>query len=180
MRRMILGACCLLLATAAQADETPVSAAAVRSLGDAAARAWADDAQLVYLENDTPFDAGGRAARWGLLYYSDARQQARGYSVREGEVERAKDLGFEFAAPALGSGWIDSDVAWSRAEEAGGARFRAEHAGHLRSALLTRGLMHLDDPQRTTWTFVYDAPGQPSLWVVLDAADGKVLRRWKG
>lgn len=164
----------------ARAEESPVSAQAVLPLAAASARAWADDAQLVYLENDEAVDAAGTSTRWGLLYWSASLERSRAYSLRENKVQRAEDLDFAFAPPPLAQGWIDSREALKRADAAGGAEFRSEFAGHLRSMVLVRGVLHLDDPERTTWTCVYDAPSQPSLWVVLDAESGKVLRKWKG
>jgi hypothetical protein len=46
--------------------------------------------------------------------------------------------------------------------------------------LLMRGAFSEKDPDVTTWTFVYSAPGAPSLFVVVDATDGKVQRTWRG
>ena len=170
----------LLLAATAAAEERGVDVRDVLDLAQDAARAWADDARLVYLENDEPVDARGRSARWGLLYWSAVRDEARAYSLREDEVQRAEDLGFDFAPPALAADWIDSEQARLHADEAGGSAFVRDHGGRLRTMLLVRGVLHLDDPERTTWTCVYDAPSQPSLWIVLDATNGEVLRRWKG
>lgn len=167
-------------ATELYAGEDAVRAHAVLSLAAASARAWADDAQLVYVENDEPVANDGTSARWGLLYWSASKDQSRAYSLREDKVQRAEDLDFAFAPPPLASAWIDSPEVVRRADEAGGAKYRTEYAGHLRSMVLVRGVLHLDDPERTTWTCVYDAPAQPSLWVVLDAESGKVLRKWKG
>jgi len=173
--------CILLLLTAvAHAGDRPVSAADLADLARASARAWADDARLVYVENDKDVDATGNASRWGFLFHSASRDEARAYSLRDGKVERADDLHFDFDAPPLAPEWIDSDEALRNADREGGADFRTEHGATLRSMVLTRGLFHLEDPDRTTWTCVYDAPGQPSLWIVLDANDGGLLRRWKG
>lgn len=166
--------------SAARADDAPVAAAGVVELATAAARSWSDDALLVYVENDTRIGAGGRADRWGFLFWSRTRDEARGYSLRDGDVVDARPLGFDFDAPPLAAGWIDSDEALRRADDAGGAEYRDLHSAHLRSMVLTRGLLHLDDPDRTTWTCVYDAEGQPSLWIVVDAGNGEILRRWKG
>ena len=46
--------------------------------------------------------------------------------------------------------------------------------------LLMRGAIQEDQPDRTTWMLVYTAPNLPALFVVLDAADGTVLRTWRG
>lgn len=174
--------CVLILALAGtvSASETAVGTHDVLALAASAARAWADDAQLVYVENDEPVLADGTSPRWGLLYWSGSRGQSRAYSLRADKVQRAEDLDFDFAPPPLAAEWIDSREALRRADGAGGTRYRTEFGGRLRSMVLVRGVLHLDDPRRTTWTCVYDAPQQPSLWVVLDAQSGKVLRTWKG
>jgi len=72
-----------------------------------------------------------------------------------------------------------SENAFSIAENAGGRDYRENRKGVLRTMLLMRGAFG-DDPDRTTWTLVYDAPGVPSLFVVLDASDGDIVRVWKG
>lgn len=46
--------------------------------------------------------------------------------------------------------------------------------------LLMRGAFSEGDPDTTSWTLVYSAPGAPSLFVVVDAAAGKVQRTWRG
>ena len=46
--------------------------------------------------------------------------------------------------------------------------------------LLSRGAFRDDDPDETTWTLIYTSPDAPSLFVVVDAAGGKVRRTWRG
>jgi hypothetical protein len=46
--------------------------------------------------------------------------------------------------------------------------------------LLMRGAFDAENPNRTTWLLVYTTPDAPSLFVVVDAADGKVRRTWRG
>jgi len=46
--------------------------------------------------------------------------------------------------------------------------------------LLMRGAFDDTSPDRTSWTLVYTAPHAPSLFVVVDAAEGKVRRTWRG
>ena len=46
--------------------------------------------------------------------------------------------------------------------------------------LLMRGAFRDDDPDATNWTLVYAAVSGPSLFVVVDAVDGKVRRTWRG
>jgi hypothetical protein len=43
-----------------------------------------------------------------------------------------------------------------------------------------RGILHVDTPDAVTWAVVYEADGLPGLWVVVDAASGKVVRTWRG
>jgi hypothetical protein len=175
----LLGA--LLAPAAAWGKEHPPFAARTGlDLAQDAAHSWAEDAHLVYLENDEAVTALGRAPRWGYLFYSPSRDRSRGYSIEDGEIVAAADLGFRLQAPPVEVDWIDSDAALVAAEHGGGAEYTNEHGGHLRTMLLMRGAFHPKNPDRTTWTFVYDAPGQPSLFIVVDAASGTVVRRWKG
>jgi len=61
----------LALASPAPAgDRTPVHARAGLDLASAAANIWAQDASLIYLENDEPLDSHGASLRWGYLFYS--------------------------------------------------------------------------------------------------------------
>lgn len=149
-------------------------------LAGAAARAWAEDASLVYLENDEAVDSTGAAERWGYLYYSPSLDQSRGYSVRDGKIVEADLLPMKLDAPPVGAGWIGSAAALAIAEDKAGFAFRSAHQGALSTMLLMRGAFHSDDPDETTWTLIYTAPGQPSLWIVIDAAGGKVRRTWRG
>jgi hypothetical protein len=100
--------------------------------------------------------------------------------VRGEKILHAGDLPFLFDAPPLPEEWIDSRAALAAAEDEGGASFRAEHAGELRTMLLVRGLFHPRDPDGATWAVVYESPSAPGLWVVVDAATGKVVKTWRG
>jgi len=146
----------------------------------AAAQVWAPDAFLVYLENDEDVDQTGAAERWGYLYFSPSLKQARGYSIRAGKILVADDLGMSFEAPPVSAQWIDSGAALAAAEENAGREFRTVHQGVLQTLLLARGAFHDDDPNLTTWTVIYSAPHAPSLFVMVDATDGKVRRTWRG
>src|SRR5262245_25401243 len=70
-------------------------------LARSAAFAWAEDANLVWVENDEDVSDAGSASRWGYLFYSASRDQARSYSVVGGEIKVAHDLPFAFPAPPL-------------------------------------------------------------------------------
>ncbi|MCA9752095.1 MAG: hypothetical protein KC591_07885 [Gemmatimonadetes bacterium] len=161
-------------------DSHPFSARQGESLARSAAAAWAADAQLVYVENDEALDGGGTAERWGYLFWSEARQEGRAYSVRDGKIRTAADLGFEFPAPPLDSAWIDSGAALAAADEKKGNAYRTEHGGKLRSMVLVRGLLNPDSPDATTWAVVYESESASGLWVVVDARDGKVVKTWRG
>ncbi len=39
---------------------------------------------------------------------------------------------------------------------------------------------HEKDPDRSTWAVVYTADNEPNLMVIVDATEGKVVRKWKG
>lgn len=165
---------------AAAKPAPPIAARAGLELARAAATAWAADAELVYVENDEDVNAEGGAARWGYLYVSPATGRARAWSVREGRIAAAENVEMVFEAPPLPDGWIDSAEALAAADHEAGRAFRKGARGHLSSMLLMRGAFDESDPDRATWTLVYTAPGAPSLWVVVDAAEGKVRRTWRG
>lgn len=187
MGRMAIGlaaaACAAGLGNAGAAragDAVPFSARAGEDLAREAALAWTDDAQLVWVENDEPVGGTGDAGRWGYLFYSPSRDAARGYSVRDGKIRQATDLPFDFPAPPVEGEWVDSGIALAAAEEKAGAKFRAEQGGTLRSMMLVRGILDVKHPDAPTWAVVYVAEGAPGLWVVVDAASGKVVRTWRG
>ena len=158
----------------------PISARAGLDLARAAAKAWAADAELVYIENDEDVTAEGAAARWSFLFVSQESGRARGWSVREGRIAEAENVQMKLDALPLPDGWIDSGAALAAADREAGHAFRKGSQGKLSSMLLMRGAFDESDPDRTTWTFVYTSPGAPSLWVVVDAAAGKVRRTWRG
>jgi hypothetical protein len=168
------------LATAAVAATTrPFHAHAGLALASAAAEAWAEDATLVYVENDEPVDERGASPRWGYLFHSPSLDQSRAYSVRNGKILVAETLAMKFEAPPLGGDWIDSGAALSIAQNAA-REFRVRSNAKLGHMILVRGAFQDDDPDPPAWTFVYTAPHSPSLFVVVDAAAGKVKRTWRG
>jgi len=174
---LMLAAC---VAPVWAAERVPFAARAGLDLAKDAARSWASDAALVYLENDEPLDATGAAARWGYLFYSPTQDKARVYSLRDGKIVVAEYLDMRFEAPPVTGDWIDSRAALEAAERGGGREFREKHAGTLGTMLLMRGAFAEDDPDQTTWTLIYTAPGAPSLFIVVDASEGKVRRTWRG
>ena len=161
-------------------DPVPFTARVGLELAQDAATSWAPDAQLIYLENDEEVAEDGTAVRWGYLFYSESKERARGYSIRDGKILEASDLGFDFAAPPLPDEWIDSAKALAAAERKVGARYRLEHGGRLATMLLIRGAFHDKKPDATTWAFLYTSDTEPALVVVVDANKGKVVRTWRG
>jgi hypothetical protein len=165
----------------ASADEpAPFGARAGLDLAREAADAWARDAVLVYIENDEDLDAQGAAARWSYLFYSSTLDQLRFYSVRAGKILVAENLHLKFEAPPLATQWIDSGAALAASQQGEGGEFCRKEGGHLSTMLLMRGAFQDKDPDQTTWTLVYTAPNAPSLFVVVDATQGKVRRTWRG
>jgi hypothetical protein len=160
-------------------DEAPFPARAGLALATAAATAWAPDAYLVYVENDEPLGADGVAPRWGYLFHSPSLDRSRAWSLAGGKIVTAENLAMAFAAPPVAGGWIDSDTA-RRAGEAAAQAFCHDQGGRLTTMLLLRGAFDDADPDATTWTLVFTAPKAPSLFVMVDAADGKVRRTWRG
>ena len=170
----------LLASPAPAAERVPVHARAGLDLARAAATIWSPDAYLVYLENDEPLDTHGAAPRWSYLYHSPALKKSRVYSIRDGKILVAEDLAMKFEAPPVAGEWIDSAEAFSISDEGPARRYCFEHAGRAATMLLMRGAIQENEPDRTTWMLVYNAPNLPSLFVVLDARDGTVLRTWRG
>jgi hypothetical protein len=179
-----VAAACVAVALAASpgsaAKREPVAAHAGLVFAEAAAQVWAPDAALVYIENDDDVVARGNANRWGYLFYSPGRQKARAYSVRSGRIVVAEDLAMTFAAPPVAVQWIDSEAALAAADAHGGREYCRAHAGQVGTMLLARGTFQQDSPDLTTWTVVYTSPTAPSLFVVVDAAHGKLCRTWRG
>jgi hypothetical protein len=167
-------------AAASAGDHPPFAARNGLDLAQDAAQVWAEDAKLVYLENDAEVTVDGRATRWGYLFYSERLGKARGYSVRDSKILEAADLGFDFEAYPLPAIWIDSQVAFDVAEEKAGQEYCSENGGSLTSMLLVRGIFHHSKPDMTTWVVVYTSESAPTLVVLVDADEGKVVRTWKG
>lgn len=167
------------LVPAAFAAPAAFEARAGVDLARAAARAWADDAELVYVENDEAVDGGGGAERWGYLFHSPARGQSRAYSIRGGRIVVAENLPMKLAAPPLAAEWIDSGAALAAARTEAGRVLGAAIAPALRAMVLMRGVFD-DQPDRTTWAVVWAVPGAPALWIVVDARDGAVRKTWRG
>jgi hypothetical protein len=172
----------LLMTAAPSLSSAPVAFSARGGLEVAAdaARSWAPDARLVYLENDELVSASGTANRWGYLFYSSSRNKSRGYSVENSKILEASDLGFDLEAPPIADGWIDSQEAFAVAQKKHGLEYCAENSGRLATMLLVRGAFHEKKPNATTWTLVYTSSTAPTLFVVVDAAAGKVVKIWKG
>jgi hypothetical protein len=161
-------------------DAPAFEARAGLALAAAAAASWAPDAALVWVENDENPGPTGASERWGYLFYSASAEKARAYSVGDGKIVTAENLDLAFDAPPLAGGWIDSGAAFAAAEESKGRAFRNAAPARLKNMLLTRGTMDAANPDRTTWTLVYATPTAPSLFVVVDAQTGKVVRTWRG
>ncbi len=172
-----------LLATSAiqvSAGSPPFSARDGLDLAADAALTWAEDARLIYIENDDSPSTGGSASQWGYLFASSSLEKYQVYAVEGGKIRKASDLGFVFDAPPLPDRWIDSGEAFLAAEEDGGTEFRMKEQGELSTMLLVRGVLHDKNPNRATWAFVYTATNAASLFVVVDAESGDVVRKWRG
>jgi hypothetical protein len=168
---LLVAALAALAPLAAHAGEA-VTARAWLPVALHAADAWADDASLVWIENDAALDAAGRAEAWGFLFFSPGKHAMRSYSVRGGKLEHAEDQALSIAARPLES-WVDSDAVLGRAQE------RARETwgeSRLESLLLVRGVFSSE----TAWVAVFAQGDGPRLFVVCDARDGEVLRAWRG
>ncbi len=166
------------MAGASLAGETPAAVATARDgmgLAASAADSWADDARLVWVENDTALDPEGHASAWGYLYYSLEKHAMRSWSVRDGHIVVAADHTVSAEAPALETNWLDSAEIANRAWEGGGREFCATGGG-LAHLLLVRGVF----APETAWVAVFDNGAGPSLYVLVNAASGDVKKRWRG
>ena len=172
--------CALLAGPGRARDGAPLQAHAGLDLARAAAQAWSPDATLIYVENDEALDDAGAADRWGYLFYSAALDRARAYSVSSGRIRVAENLEMKFEAPPLGIQWIDSGAALAAGHKSLGGDFCRAHSGRLATMLLMRGAFQDDRPDDATWTLIYTAPDAPSLFVMVDATDGRVRRSWRG
>ena len=175
----LLLATLLLCVGATRADAPAAAARAGLDLASAAAKAWAPDAEFVYLENDEPVDATGRSARWGYLFRSSSLGRSRAWSVRDGRIVSAEDLAFRFDAPVLPASWLDSDAAVTAVEKAVASASKREARGRLQTMFLLRGVSADEEFTPATWTFVYSSANGGALHVVVDAVSAKVLRAWR-
>jgi len=144
-----------------------------------AALAWAHDAHLAYLENDEALTASGASARWGYLFYAPSRDAARAYSVEDGKIIQALDLTVRFDAPPISSRWIDSQAALAAAQQAM-EREREQYGAVPSTMLLMRGAFDEKEPDRTCWLVCFRAQALPSLYIVVDASTGSIVRTWRG
>src|SRR5262245_48795132 len=170
----------LAAAVATAGDHTPFEARNGLDIARAAAQSWAEDAVLVYIENDEDVNDHGAAIRWGYLFSSRKLEKSRAYSVQDGKLLVAENLEMSFDAPPLEAQWIDSGSALEAAERDAGQKFRRDHQGALSTMMLMRGGLSEGNPNASTWTVVYSSPGAPSLFVVVDATEGKVRKTWRG
>ena len=154
------------------ADDALRSARECLEVAAAAADAWADDARLVWVENDAAVDAVGRAAAWGFLYYSPAHGAMRSWSVRGGVITTAEDHAITAPAPALVE-WVDSSAIAAPVLDRGR---QSCTACSLESLLLVQGVF----APGPTWVGVFGGNGGPRHYVVCDATSGKIVRDWRG
>ena len=169
----------VLASTSRAADRTPFAASGGVGMARAASSAWAQDAVLVYLENDEDLDAEGAAPRWSYLFYSPSLDSLRVYSVEAGGVSVVDSPALEFRSPPLAAHWIDSGAAVAAAQLAEAGEFCRAEGGRLSTMLLMRRAVRREG-DATSWTLVYTAPHARPLYVVVDAAAGKVRRTWRG
>jgi hypothetical protein len=167
---LLLGA--LLGATSEAVAGQASSARAYLPLAAQAADAWADDARLVWLENDAPVDTSGTASAWGFLYYSPVLGAMRSWSIRNGKIEHAEDHAVRVTAPALRQEWLDS----SRVVAGALSEARRAGAGALESLVLSCGVFHAE----VAWVAVFATSDSTKLYVVVDANAGDVVRSWRG
>jgi hypothetical protein len=144
------------------------------ALSASAADAWADDARLVWVENDTAVDALGQAEAWGYLYYSPGKHAMRSWSVREQRIVAAVDQAVVAEAPAVEPDWKDSGEIAAAALRAAADELGPQAA--LDDLLLVRGVF----APGTAWVAVFASQGGPRLFLLFDAKSGDLQRKWRG
>ncbi len=110
---------------------------------DAVAQAQARASDALHFEvAETPVDTTGRAPVWTYTFYSPAQDSTI-------QVVETGIIPLTFATAGRPEGlarifdpWVDSDVALAAAEGAGGAAFRAAHAGGPQAITMRSGLQH--------------------------------------
>lgn len=169
------GAVLVVLAGVAVPESRAETARDGLALAAAAADAWADDARLVWVENDSSIDAFGQAASWGYLYYSPEKHAMRSWSVDGAEIVEAVDQAVVAEAPAIDSGWKDSAeiaaVAMQKAAEELGVTSPV-----FDSLVLVRGVF----APGSAWVAVFANGGGPRLFLLFDSRSGDLQRKWRG
>ena len=129
-------------------EPAPVLARA--RFADALAEAQARAADAAHFEiAEGPVDTTGRAPVWTYTFYSPA-QDTTIQVVETGIIPLTfATAGHPEGLAPIFDGWVDSDVALAAAEGAGGAAFRAAHAGEVQALTLRSGLQH-DVPTAVT------------------------------
>ena len=130
------------------------------------ARAWQNDAELVWVEAADSLFADGTAAAWSYAYFSPHARASRLVTVRASGAS-SRDLAFALDAPALEDGWID--LTQALAAGAKEARFsKAKGSGALRAAFACNGPI----AARTTWTLGFGNAGTGEREWIADALRG--------
>ena len=105
---------------------------------------------------------------------SHRRAEARVIASIRLRVVEAEDHAVTARAPGLGQDWIDSARAVEEAQKEGGNDCVANC--ELQSLLLVRGVFDLE----AAWVAVFAHATGPRLYVVLDAENARLVRRWRG
>jgi hypothetical protein len=162
------------------AEPEPVLARSRLDAATTEAQSRAADAVLYELA-EIPVDTTGRSPFWRYVFYSPAQDSTI-------EVVETGLIPLSFAragrpvalAPIFGT-WVDSDLALAAAEGAGGAIFRAGHAGQPQTLTLRAGLQP-DVPTDATPCYrvayrALDSGGTPvdSFIVYVTMGSGQVI-----
>jgi hypothetical protein len=164
----------LLIATTLAAADRGQTARHALGLAELAADTWVEDARLVWIENNAPLDSQGRSKAWAFLFYSEALGAMRSWAVQEGKLQAPEDHSVRAEAPGLEPGWLDSTEIMEAVRKHAGSEDAS--TSQLVSLVLARGVF---DAQ-PTWVAVFDRGAGPRLHLVLRAANGDLIRRWRG
>ena len=147
---------------------SPITIREVFAEAEAAAKSFADDAQLIFIFG-RQIDSTGRSSNWGYYYESASLQERFEIPVNDGEVGQ---LHTNVDLPAdllpIGEQWIDSDSAVAEAEENGGQAFRETYEDASIEMYLQSEWVNATDIQ-STWHILYisDAGGESFSYDVI-------------
>lgn len=135
----------------------------------ATARAWSNDASLVYVENADSLAVDGSSRSWTFVFAAPERGESRAFTFGDSGRVTSLALPFAFDPPAIEDGWIEPTALLPGFAWAEGPARSAVAGAHV--CVLSHGLLPGRAGQATTW-YVGRVRGPGA---VLDALRGTTL-----